>query len=266
MPMRSPEIEAKLKAYEREREAWESKLKFELRAVGSIGGVAVAIIDIDGQPQAATPGSHLLRWVVERIDPQNKTAVLTQPGQPDRALTLTHASEAASLMIERENQILLMNKANPETLMKISIRRFQEYPLMPREVEAAWGRLDRDSKEAILVNYLTSGIVMSRVIEPNGTGRGGASLLFGRQISERRRQGLQRFMGSLTPAQREKYHHGAMGVINFTVSAAEQKKQSDRAKAMAKDQAEVVAGLTAEQRKLYDALQEWAAPPLSARH
>lgn len=249
----NPELDAAFAAQEKRREDWIAQATLELRAVGAVGGVPVAVIDVYGDPHVVMAGSQLFRQTVVAINLATREVTVRRvrmgpQTDPEKTLRLAHPRKvdfpeippaAVEAMVER----------------KQDARSIYQHSLPP-EVLHAWDKLNVEGKEAILMSYLRMGLVVDVEGDPDGRFSGtSTSQLFGRRISERGRERMNVFLASLSEEQRKAFHNGLVPMIRFTAPPQERERQIREGQRIIEDQKQVVAGLTPEQRKLYDAWQ-----------
>jgi len=249
----STEMQAKLAARRAETEAKQRAMKFDLRAVGEVGGVPVALMDVNGEPTLVIQGSRILAYGVQAIDPQRKELVLRYRDEPVRVLTITDPRpvEFPEIPPERVEQML----RNPAYLDNLSAYNRS----IPAAVIQAWGSIRRDAKESILLNYLRSGFVMTYVFQDN-TISASPRRLFEPEIRETRNNRRLAFIESLSPQQQADYAGGLQSVINITAPREVQEAQAAAGKERAERQAKVIENLTADQRALYEAIPAGQKP------
>jgi len=241
----SPEEQARHEAHRAESEARLAALQIEARAVGEVGGVPVAFIDVEGNPVIVMVGSSVAGYWVTSIDSARNEIVLTRAGQPARVLPVTNPRQPTFPALSEMRIQGLLGSANYVSAWERQL---------PRAVMLAWSKINREAKEEILLNYLQSGYVMTFVVTPESI-TGSPRRLFEERIRQEQQIRRAAFLESLMPEQRAAYEDGRMGVIRFTAPKEEQEAQAAAAKALQERQAEVIANLTPEQRFLFEAWQ-----------
>ncbi|MBL9207828.1 MAG: hypothetical protein JNN01_22285 [Opitutaceae bacterium] len=226
-----------------ERDRWAASAKVVLRAIGTPGGVPVALFDVNDEPWLVKQGSDLVTSSVTTIDVQNARVITTSPrNQAQRTYDLTEPRAVKFPDFTPQHIESLLSPNNQE----------KGRPRIPYEVTQAWGVINRDGKEAILLNYLRSGYLLGI-----HTGTQAPSLttgfLFDRQLTQRFRERYNAFAASLNAEQREAFAGGTQAVIRLDAPAEQRRDSAARAKAQMEKRDAVIAALTPEQRKLYDA-------------
>lgn len=253
-PGLNAEAQAKIEAMKAEQTKWEEELKFELLGIGHVAGEPVAFIAVNGNLCTVVAHCHLVRYGVEEIDVENKRVRLshvTRRGQPPLVLALTTPNPIKLPELgERQVEFLLS---------KEGIKLMNSSQGMPGELGMVWDKVNREGQVEVLTGYLRRGVVVGFFRSPVGGGTGFSSRLLERQISQRNKQRREVFLASLTPEQAARYNT-AMPAIGLRSSPEERAKQLALAKAAQAQQAEVIAGLTAEQRALYDEYRSWLNP------
>ncbi len=228
-------------------EAQADALQIEVRAVGEVGGVPVAFIDLDGEPSVVMTGSRFFVYRITSIDVARGEVALTQRDQ-DRVLAVTNPRPLVfPVMSEQRVQSLL---ASPEYLR--SSNAWERG--LPDAVVVAWKKINREAREQILLNYLQSGYVMSYFLT-EGRIHGSPRHLLAARMQQGSLTRRDAFIESLTPAQREAYAGGVQRAIRFTAPPEERAAQAAEAEALQARQAEVIAKLTPAQRALYEQWQ-----------
>jgi beta-lactamase regulating signal transducer with metallopeptidase domain len=229
--------------------AWEENVKLELRAVGEVGGVPVAIVDLEGEPIVVTPniGIRSLR-VTAFLPTANEITVTTRSGTK-RVLKLDNPSPVEFPKVD-PNWFL-----TPEAIARRQEN--QRHEKIPGAIVLSWSKINRAGKEAILMNYLRAGEIVQVLETTSGGYSTSSAFLFAEKLAAIRREKQQVFLASLTPEQRTKFGSGAAAAVRFTDSAVKVQEQMQRGKEAAARREEVVASLTPEQKKLYD---EWMGP------
>jgi hypothetical protein len=122
---------------------------------------------------------------------------------------------------------------------------------VPPAVLFAWPSINREGKEAILLNYLRFGLIIDISGDSSGFSYS-TKLLFAEKISSRNRERMDVFLASLSPEQRRRFGGPIQAAIRMDASP----KDAGAALASGREQKaqrdEVIAELTAEQSKLYE--------------
>lgn len=226
-----------------ERDRWAASAKVVLRAIGTPGGVPVALFDVNDEPWLVKQGSDLVTSSVTTIDVQNARVITTSPrNQAQRTYDLTEPRAVKFPDFTPQHIESLLSPNNQE----------KGRPRIPYEVTQAWGVINRDGKEAILLNYLRSGYLLGI-----HTGTQAPSLttgfLFDRQLTQRFRERYNAFAASLNAEQREAFAGGTQAVIRLDAPAEQRRAAAALGKAQMEKREAVIAALTPEQRQLYDA-------------
>lgn len=226
-----------------ERDRWAAEAKVVLRAIGTPGGVPVALFDVNDEPWLVKQGSNLVTSSVTTIDVQNARVTTTSPrNQSQRTYDLTEPRTVKFPEFTPQQIESLLSPDNQE----------KGRPRIPYEVTQAWGVINRDGKEAILLNYLRAGYLLgihSGTQAPSLT----TAFLFERQQSQRFRERYNAFIASLNAEQREAFSSGTQGAIRLDAPAEQRRASAARAKTQLEKRDAVIASLSPEQRKLYDA-------------
>lgn len=239
---------ASLEARRAEAIAWEENVKLELRAVGEVGGVPVAIVDMEGSPIVVTPSIGIQSLFVDAFEATATEITVKTRSGTKRVLKLENPSPVD---FPKVNPTLLLT---PEAIAKRN--ESNRHERIPAALVLAWNKINRAGKEAILLNYLRSGEVV-QVLEVSGGYSTASGFLFSERLSAIRREQKEKFLASLTPEQKAKFGSGAAAAIRFTDSAVKIHEQQKRGQEAAARRDEVIASLTPEQKKLYD---EWMGP------
>jgi beta-lactamase regulating signal transducer with metallopeptidase domain len=225
-----------------ERDRWAAEAKVVLRAIGTPGGVPVALFDVNDEPWLVKQGSRLLTSSVTTIDVQNARVITTSPrNQSQRTYDLT---EPRAVKFPEFTPQQIESLLSPE-------RSKRERPFIPFEVQSAWDSINREGKEAILLNYLRSGLVLAVRTGPHLSG-GSSSLLFSKQIDQLNRERYKSFLASLTVEQRAAFEQGPQMAVRLDAPADQRANQAAQAKARIEKRDAVVSMLNPEQRKLYE--------------
>lgn len=230
------------------KQEWERNLDFELRAIGEVGGVALAVIDVNDEPVLVKVRTRLANATVLEISPDKAQVVLAVPGKVNPVLPVVRALTVAfPVLTEAEIEALL----SPASLKDMERTTFSLAP----ELEKNWPTMRRDKKEAVLLQHLKEGLLMSYVTTPSGVA-GSIGPLFAELAVQRKRERLAAFTASLTPEQRKIFAGTDAPVFSVNdlggdpqavkVKMATAKVKNDRALENLR------ATLSAEQKKLYD--------------
>jgi beta-lactamase regulating signal transducer with metallopeptidase domain len=241
--MTDAEVQAYHQTQIAERDRWAAEAKVVLRAIGTPGGVPVALFDVNDEPWLVKQGSRLLTSSVTTIDVQNARVITTAPrNQSQRTYDLT---EPRTVKFPEFTPQQIESLLSPESSKR-------ERPFIPFEVQSAWDSINREGKEAILLNYLRSGLVLAVRTGPHLSG-GSSSLLFSKQIDQLNRERYKSFLASLTVEQRAAFEQGPQMAVRLDAPADQRARQAAQAKARIEKRDAVVSMLNPEQRKLYDA-------------
>ena len=245
--MPTAEQQAFWEAEKKKREKWEAGAVIVLRAIGTPGEVPVAMFDVNDEPVLVMEHSELAGRRVEKIDVANSRVTTVARDKSERVFPL---------LDPRSVDFPDLAPNYVEAIVSGHGRSRPENRMLPPEVMLAWNKINREGKEAILLNYLRSGLVARFHHGPEGSG---ASMgqLFEKQISQRNKERHEAFLAGLTPEQRERFNGGLQPVIRLTAPPEEQEAQMAKARKIKAAQDEVIAGLTPDQRKLYEA---WRPP------
>ncbi len=241
------ELKAMAEAERAKMEKWEAEAKIVLRTIGTPGGVPVALFDVNDEPCLVTEGFELVASMVTGIDVENKRVTVTHRDQSKRVFDLT------------DPRPVKFPSFTPETIDAIIARHPTVRPeasMLPVPVLMAWNSINREGKEAILLNYLQGGMVIGIRSGPFGMGAS-SSFLFQKQISQRSHERMNAFLASLTPEQKAAFKGGAQMAIRITDAPEKREAQMAISRQQKTEQDKVVAGLSPVQRKLYDA---WRGP------
>ena len=167
----------------------------------------------------------------------------------------------------------ILNLTNPETVdfPKVVAERFltpqaqarrsesmRHGESFPPELAIAWSKINREGKLAILMSYLMGAEVVQIYSVPD---EGGITVskgfLFSEQLQALDNARRDRFIASLSPEQKAEFKNGASRAIRFTDPPEKIAQARAEAEQAAVTRAKVLAGLTPEQKALYD---EWHAP------
>ncbi len=230
--------------------AWEETVKLELRAVGEVGGVPVAIVDVEDNPIVVTPNIGIGSLRVAAFPSTATEITLTTRSGTHRVLKLDNPSPVEFPKVDPAWFL------TPEAIARR--QEYQRHEKIPGAILHSWSKINRAGKETILMNYLRAGEVV-QVFEASSGGYSTTSgFLFSEQAAAIRREKQQKFIASLTPEQKTKFNSGAAPLIRFMDSAVKIQEAMQRGKEAAVRREEVMASLTPEQKKLYD---EWMGPP-----
>jgi beta-lactamase regulating signal transducer with metallopeptidase domain len=226
-----------------EQRQWETSVKLDLRAVGVVGGVPVALIDADGEPMLVSRDFGILTMDVKEIDVATKQVTVTmRVSGLTRVLPLT-----APRAIE-------FPEVDPKPMLEwrplLETKEHYLRQMLPDAITMKWGSFNRETKEEILLAFLATG----QLVQVNSRERGvsmSSSFLFERERQALQKERRERFLASLTPEQREKFGTGADRAVRLDAPKAEQEKASAEAKKSRAMREEVLANLTSEQARLY---------------
>lgn len=234
-------------ARERHRE-FEESATFELRAVGQVAGVPVALIDINGHPCLFIETVGIFGRNVRSIDVNRQQVVLHDfRTKTDQVLHVVNPRPVEFPTLSEEMIEHLLSPAAQQ--------RHNQIEHLPIEIVQSWGKINRDGREQILLNYLRMGVVRGVLLDFNGNAGSGysASLLAAeaRRRSEARRLA---FLASLGEEQRLIFTEPAR-MVDFRrpPSPLELEKMEARRRELETAQARIVAALTPAQKELYDA-------------
>jgi hypothetical protein len=211
-------------AYEREKalaDSWEAKLQVEPRAFGVVAGVAVALIDVNGEPVIVAEGFPLgSRTRVTKIDSGRGELTLRRG---DDAPTLHGVTNPLRIDFPDISQEALLVPA--ALALADSHRSMQSF--------RAWRGFSREEKHQHLLELLRDGMLVHyRVAESSSTSR----RLMSEVISARRNAAREKFLAALRLA--------APPEVKAQARTNEQSEDLRR---------KFLASLTDEQRELYQA-------------
>lgn len=214
---------------------WDRAVRFELRAIGKVAGVPVALVDVDGVPTLVVEGTKF--WIETRcvaIRVGAGTIEIERASGKHQVLAL-HASrpvEFPSLdAATAANKARLIDRAAAE----------RDY----RGVLLKWSLWSPEEKQAYLLAQLGNGRLVQVRNTPNGVVISGRNLLAG-EVGRVRHQREKLFVKSLSSEQRATFEH-AKSVVK---SGGPSEKAVEAANSSLRD---FVIHLTPEQRKLFDA-------------
>jgi len=243
-------ISAEQQAAFEARRAEEANAQIEVRAIGSVAGEPVALIDVNGHPVMVRTRITIIGWDVSAITESSQEVVLTRGRSgTTRVLQVTNPRSISFPVLtdEQVERLLSVNHIRDQA----QANRISSWP---HEVWRVWSRINRDGQEAILLNYLQAGQVMGWIVDTNGQSSSGFSgHLLEKKLHQRRSEKRQAFLASLDEKQREVFM-AAGAVINFVKPPppAERERMMAQARALEEERAKVVAALTPAQRLLYD--------------
>lgn len=241
-PVRSPaERKAAREALMTELLERDANAKVVLRAIGTPGGVPVAMFDVNDEPKLVIEHSELVGWVAE-IDVAKAQVTVKSRNGSLRVFTLTEP---------RAVKFPEFSPGQVESFLRPTRRPPPFDGSVPNELLQAWGDLNREAKEVILLSYLRSGVVLD-ISSSSSLSR---APLFSRQIEQRQQERLQAFLATLTPEQHALFKGSSQGLVRIGASPEEQEAQAAKNRLTKSKQEELVASLTPEQRKLYDAMR-----------
>lgn len=219
----------------------EAKAKVVLRAVGTVGGVPVAMFDVNDEPTLVMEDSELVGQVAE-IDVANAQVTVITRDQSQRVFTLTDP---------RPVKFPDFSPQQVEMMIRGTSRGRPQNEGAPIELIRAWSELSREAKEVILLSYLRSGVV----INISSSSSASSGRLFERQMVQRIQENAGAFLASLSPEQRELFRGSSQGLVRLDASPAGQAALADKNRQAGSKLEQLLASLTPEQRKLYDAMR-----------
>ena len=231
---------------------WEEHAKLELRAVGEVGGVPLALVDVEGEPVLFWNQSSLMGLRIEKIDLAAKEITVINRKKESRVLKLENPDHVVFPKVARDRFL------NPQALVRRTENMRSGTTIAP-EVLISWSKINREGKLAILMNYLEiSGDVVQIITHPLDSGytvsRG---FIFQDQLAAIKREHRDRLIASLSPEQKIEFASTAAPAIRFT-DPPDKIEQTKAAAERAKQNSEkFLAGLTPAQETLYD---EWVGP------
>lgn len=241
-PAERDRIRAELRLKEDE---WAASVHYELRAVGLVGGVPVAMVDVNGDPNFVSVNSSLMDYRVSEIDVAAGSLVLQDRYGNTRFLPLV------------KPRAIEFPEVRPESFLsaeyQASLMERGHSSMLPSEVSMAWPKINREGKEAILLNYLRRAQLVVCIPTPTGGSTGGVNFLFREKLSALNRERREAFLASLTREQLAEYGNGASPAINLRSSPAEREAQVAAAREAEARREKVEAELTPEQRVLFEA-------------
>jgi len=246
-PMTQEDLLARRKAMDAEQERWAAEAKVQLRAIGTPGDVPVAFLDVNDEPRLVAVGSNLLDAAVTEIDLAN--------GRVTTVSRVNQAQRVFELLEPRDIKFPVITPQQIERILSPDQPQMPRSTNLPPEVMGAWPQINREGKEAILMNYLRSGIIVEISVRPGGMS-GQSRSLFAKQRDERNRARLETFLASLTAKQREDFGRPGQMAISLKATPEQRAVQVAQAGEHKAKQDAVIAALTPEQRKLYD---QWRA-------
>lgn len=248
---RDAEPREKMKRIEGEREERLKNATIELRSIGRVGGVDVAIVDIENQPHVAVEGGAFESYYsVEKVDSFAKEVIVRFRNEEPRALKLIHPRPAEYPVIPPELKKYLMSEKHQDDE---ATRRAE---MLPGPVVFSWSSINPEARDKILLNYLREGRVVNVGMWDTGSTSSGS--LFAREIAQARHERQEAFVATLSTEQKEWYVGTAQPAVDFR--AAKRDPEGTRSKIAAR-QANVAentmkleASLTPKQRELYTAI------------
>lgn len=224
-----------------------------LRAIGTPGGVPVALIDVAGTPSFVTvagqfeagPNTYLS---VLDIDIANGRLAIRDGKQ------VTHV-----LMLYKPRAVAFpqFSPAEVESLLD-AYGHHDNRPGLPIEVVNRWPGLSYEEKEKALLERLNQGFVVSVA----AAGKSAViARLFDKQFTARNKARREAFLNSLDPAQRKRFVGNPQPLVSLKQPPQALKAQVETSRLAgekaASDRAAVLAELTPEQRALYE---QWQGP------
>ncbi len=249
-PVRLPaDRKAAREAYMAELLERDDNAKVVLRAVGTVGGAPVAMFDVNDEPKLVTLYSGLVGQVAE-IDVAKAQVTVSARDGSLRVFTLTEPRPVKfpSVTDQPELQERMMRMPDYVRLRREGV---------PSELVFTWGELNREAKEAILLFYLQRGLVVSLSNPPGETS---IAQLFERQMTQRSQERMKAFRASLTPEQWELFKGSAQGLVRMGAPPAGQEALAAKNSQAGSKLEQLLASLTPEQRKLYDAMRPGPRP------
>jgi len=251
LALSAPEANARAKERLARLIDWEEHGKLELRAVGDVGGVPVAIIDVEGEPVLVTRHAGIMGLRVEEIDLKTRQVTMETRNGLARVLNLTNPETVDFPKVVAERFLTPQAQARRIESMRYG-------PSFPPELVTAWSKINREGKLAIIMSYLQGAEVVQIYSVP---AEGGITVskgfLFSEQLQALDNARRDRFIASLSPEQKAEFKNGASRAIRFTDPPEKIAQARAEAEQAAVTRAKVLAGLTPEQKALYD---EWHAP------
>jgi len=227
---------------EAETKIWIERGTVILRAIGSPGGVEVAMFDVNGEPKLVVEDSGLAAATVREIDKVNGRVRVEFRDKTAHEFDLKKARKVDFPEVAAPNFDLVAVPGAERSL---------EREQVPSQVVLSWPKINAEGKEAILLNYLRGGLVVSVDMTSTG-GSVESSRLFAEKIRQKAAERREIFVAGLSPQQREQACGGTRMAVSLTAPAAEQKQKAALDQVAAADQEKIVAELNAEQRKFYD--------------
>lgn len=224
---------------------WEENVRLELRALGEVGGVPVALVDVNGEPTLVCKQSGLLSLRVETMDLTAKRISFTTRMGKKRVLGLEQPDDFAFPEVDPERFF---------TAEAIAKRRDPRGFSPPQELVRSWPGLGREAKIAILADALKQGTLLQMHVERSGGISTTSGFLFAELQATKNRERKDRFLATLTPVQRAEFDASAAPAIRFTASSEEIAAQKTVGKESAARRGEFLASLSPVQRARYD---EW---------
>lgn len=241
-PVMSPERKAAREALMAELLKRDANAKVVLRAVGTVGGAPVAMLDVNDEPKLVTIFSELVGQVVEIDVGKAEVTVQTRDGSL-RVFTLTEPRPVKFPGVTSQPELQEKMMRTP-TYIRLRTQG------VPDELEFTWGKLNREAKEAILLHYLQRGLVVSI----SGNGETSIAQLFERQMEQRSQERMKAFLASLTPEQNELFRGSVQGLVRMDAPPEKVTAQAEKNRQTGPNREKLLASLTPEQRKLYDAV------------
>ena len=225
--------------------AEEANAKVVLRAIGTPGGVPVAMFDVNDEPKLVMEGSELVGLVAEIDVAKAQVTVRTRDGslwvftltdpRPVKFPGVTSQPELQERMMRTPGYIRLRTQGVPDELV------------------FTWAELNREAKEAILLHYLQRGLVVSISSDP--VGETSIGQLFEGQMEQRSQERIKAFVSTLTPEQHDLFRGSSQGLVRLDASPEKQAVLADKNRRSGSNLEQLLASLTPEQRRLYDAIR-----------
>jgi hypothetical protein len=213
-----------------------------LRAVGTVGGVPVAMVDVNDEPRVVMLYSELAGQVVEIDVPQGQVTVQSRNGSLRiHKLTEPRPVKFPEVTSDPEQQEKMMGTPDYVRLRRQGV---------PSEVVLTWNTLNREAKEAILLSYLQLGLVV-RISQ----GEISVGQLFEQQMFQRSQERMRAFVASLSPEQEAWFRGSAVGLVRMDAPPEKLAAQAEKNRQTGANKEKLLASLTPEQRKLYDAMR-----------
>ena len=247
VPHRLPELTAEQHARMKDRRArvieWEEHANLELRAVAEVGGVPLAIVDVEGEPVLVSRQSGIMGLRVGEIDVATRqVTMLTRSGNA-RVLNIMNPETVKFPQLVADRFLTPQAQARRRESMRGEA--------VPHELALAWPKINREGKIAILMSYLQGAEVVQIFRAPEDGGiTVSTGFLFAEQLQAINRERRDRFIASLTPEQKAGFTPAR--AIHFVDPPDQVQQQMAEAKKANASREKVLASLTPEQRALYN--------------